>query len=99
MSSFLRITAVLLGLACLWQTWQVLAPLVALQECLGALQDSVVARQRVQAMGLDEHAGVQAYLEARDAEGAARLEDLQRLWEKVGSATYRRRLFELIVKL
>jgi CHAD domain-containing protein len=78
---------------------QVLAPLVALQECLGALQDSVVARQRVQAMGLDEHAGVQAYLEARDAQGAARLEELQRLWDKVGSATYRRRLFELIVKL
>jgi CHAD domain-containing protein len=78
---------------------QALAPLIALQECLGALQDSVAARQRVRALGLDEHAGVQAYLEARGAEGAARLEELQRLWEKVGSATYRRRLFELIVKL
>jgi CHAD domain-containing protein len=78
---------------------QALAPLTALQECLGALQDSVVARQRVRALGLDEHAGVRAYLEARDAEGAARLETLPRLWEKVGSATYRRRLFEMIVKL
>jgi CHAD domain-containing protein len=81
------------------QVDQVLAPLIALQECLGTLQDSVVARQRVRALGLGDHAGVQAYLEARDAEGAARLEELQRLWEKVGSAPYRRRLFELIVKL
>jgi CHAD domain-containing protein len=78
---------------------QVLTPLIALQECLGALQDSVVARQRVQTLGLGEHAAVQVYLEARDTQGAARLEELQRLWEKVGSATYRRRLFELIVKL
>jgi CHAD domain-containing protein len=78
---------------------QALAPLIALQECLGALQDSVVARQRVEALGLDKHAGVRAYLEARDAEGAAHLEALPQLWEKVGSATYRRRLFELIVKL
>jgi CHAD domain-containing protein len=78
---------------------QVLAPLVALQECLGALQDSVVARQRIEALGLDKHAGVQAYMQARDAEGEAQLEALPRLWDKVGSATYRRRLFELIVKL
>ena len=78
---------------------QALAPLIALQECLGALQDAVVARQRVHALGLDQLAGVRAYLEARDAEGAAQLEELQRLWEKVASATYRRRLFELIVKL
>jgi CHAD domain-containing protein len=78
---------------------QVLAPLIALQECLGGLQDSVVARQRVHALGLDKHAGIQAYLEAREAQGAGQLDELQRLWEKVGSATYRRRLFELIVKL
>jgi CHAD domain-containing protein len=78
---------------------QALTPLIALQECLGALQDAVVARQRVQALGLDEHAGVQSYLEARDAERTAQLEALSRLWEKVGSATYRRRLFEMIVKL
>jgi CHAD domain-containing protein len=78
---------------------QALAPLIALQECLGALQDSVVARQRVHALGLDKQTGVQAYLTARDAEGAAQLETLPRLWEKVGSATYRRRLFELIVRL
>jgi CHAD domain-containing protein len=78
---------------------QLLNPLIALQECLGDLQDSVVARQRVRQLGQDKHAGVRAYLEARDAQSAARLEELGRLWEKVGSATYRRRLFELIVKL
>jgi hypothetical protein len=59
----------------------------------------VAARQRVQALDLKQHAGVRTYLETRDAEGAAQLEALSRLWEKVGSATYRRRLFELIVKL
>jgi CHAD domain-containing protein len=78
---------------------QVLAPLVALQECLGSIQDAVVARQRVHAIGLDANAGVQAYLEARDAERAEQLANLRPLWDKVGSATYRRRLFELIVKL
>jgi CHAD domain-containing protein len=78
---------------------QALAPLVDLQECLGALQDAVVARQRVHSLRLDDHAGVQAYLEARDAEHAEQLTKLQPLWDKVGSATYRRRLFEMIVKL
>jgi CHAD domain-containing protein len=78
---------------------QALAPLIALQECLGALQDSVVARQRIQDLGLEQHTDAQVYLAARSAERTARLEELPRLWEKVGSATYRRRLLELIVKL
>jgi CHAD domain-containing protein len=78
---------------------QVLSPLVELQECLGALQDVVTARAHVGALGLADDGGAQAYLAARDAEHAAQLADLPRKWEKVGSATYRRRLFELIVKL
>jgi len=78
---------------------QVLAPLVELQECLGALQDVVTARRHVAALGLADDRGAQDYLAARDAEQAAYLVDLPRKWEKVASATYRRRLFEVVVKL
>jgi CHAD domain-containing protein len=78
---------------------QVLAPLVDLQERLGALQDVVTARAHVAALGLADDGGAQDYLAARDAEHAAYLVDLPRKWEKVASATYRRRLFEVIVKL
>ncbi len=78
---------------------QALGPLIALQDTLGALQDGVVARAHVATLGLTDDAGAQAYLAARDAEHAAQLAELPRRWEKVGSATYRRKLFELIVKL
>ena len=78
---------------------QVLAPLVELQECLGTLQDVVTARAHVATLGLADDAGAHDYLAARDAEHAAYLVELPRKWEKVASATYRRRLFELIVKL
>jgi CHAD domain-containing protein len=78
---------------------QALAPLIALQECLGTLQDAVVARQRVHGLGLHGEPGVDAYLEARDAERAAQMDALPGLWEKVASATYRRRMWEMIVKL
>ena len=78
---------------------RVLTPLVALQENLGALQDGVVARSHIAALELSDDLGAQSYLATRDAEHAAHLAGLPRLWEKVGSATYRRQLFELIVKL
>jgi CHAD domain-containing protein len=78
-----------------------LAPLTALQENLGALQDSVVARQHVAALDVapNHQAAIEAYLQTREDERATHMAALPRLWEKVGSATYRRRLFELIVKL
>jgi CHAD domain-containing protein len=78
---------------------QVLAPLTALQENLGSLQDSVVARQRIHALGLDEHAAIQAYLHARDSEHAAQLAELPQRWEAVAGAAYRQQLLELIVNL
>jgi len=78
---------------------QALAPLIALQECLGALQDAVVARQRIHDLDLDGQPGVEAYLQAREAERAAQMGTLPGLWEKVGSATYRRRVWEMIAKL
>jgi CHAD domain-containing protein len=78
---------------------QVLDPLIALQECLGALQDGVTAREHVAMLGLADDAGAQEYLDARDAERDRLLAELPARWEKVASATYRRRLFELIVKM
>ncbi len=78
---------------------QVLSPLVQLQECLGALQDVVTARIHVASLGLADDPGAQDYLAARDVEHEAHLAELPRKWEKVASATERRRLFELIVKL
>jgi CHAD domain-containing protein len=81
------------------QVEQALAPLVALQENLGALQDGVAARARIAALGLADDPGTLAYLAAREQDRAALMAQLPRLWEKVASATYRRRLFEMIVKL
>jgi CHAD domain-containing protein len=78
---------------------QELAPLVALQENLGALQDGITAQAHIAALGLAQDPGAQEYLAFREQERAALLAELPQRWEKVGSATYRRRLFELIVKL
>ncbi len=78
---------------------QALTPLIALQENLGALQDGVTAREHIAALGLADDPGTQAYLAAREQDRAALLAELPRLWEKVASATYRRRLFEMILKL
>jgi CHAD domain-containing protein len=78
---------------------QALTPLIALQENLGALQDGVTARAHVAALGLADDPGTQDYLAAREQDRDALLAELPRLWEKVASATYRRRLFEMIVKL
>jgi hypothetical protein len=48
---------------------------------------------------LDDDPGTQDYLASREQDHAGLLAELPHLWEKVASATYRRRLFELIVKL
>ena len=77
----------------------VLDPLIALQECLGDLQDGVTAREHLAALGLADDAGAQTYLASRTGERAPRLAELPRLWDRVDSGTYRRRLFELIVKM
>jgi CHAD domain-containing protein len=81
------------------RTAEVLAPLAALQEELGALQDAVVARAHVHALDLDDDPGAQAYLAEREAEQALHLAALPRVWERVNSATFRRRLFELIIRM
>lgn len=77
----------------------VLDPLIALQENLGTLQDIVTAHAHVAALGLAGDPGAQAYLATRTDERAPLLAALPTLWGKVDSGTYRRRLFELIVKI
>ena len=78
---------------------QLLTPLIALQECLGTLQDEVTARRRVAALGLADDPGAQEYLATRDAEHAQQLAELPGRWENVANATYQQRLFELIVRM
>jgi CHAD domain-containing protein len=78
-----------------------LDPLLALQEHLGALQDIEVAVAYVRALPAqsDSQTALGAYVAARHADRDRLLAELPRYWEKVASATYRRRLMELIVKL
>jgi CHAD domain-containing protein len=79
---------------------QVVNPLVAFQDHLGALNDAEVAAHILTS---DAPAGtadtVAAYMALREAEATALLGELSARWDKVASATYRRRLMELIVKL
>jgi CHAD domain-containing protein len=81
------------------QTEDLLAPLVALQDTLGSLQDSVVARTYVHDLGLDNDLGARAYLGARAAEQAALLAELPIHWARVSSPAYRGLLLELIGQL
>ncbi len=78
---------------------QALEPLTDLQETLGKLQDAAVARDYIHALGLSDDAGAQEYLAALNAEHDQLLTSFPRLWAKVDSATYRRRLFEMIIRL
>ncbi len=78
---------------------QALEPVIALQENLGQLQDEVTARAHVASLGLADDFGAQSYLATRGAERERLLAELPKQWEKVDSGTFRRRLFEMIVKL
>lgn len=78
---------------------QALKPLMALQENLGTLQDAVVARGYIREFGLLDDPGAQDYLAALDDAHERELEQFPRLWDKVDSATYRRRLFELLIRM
>jgi CHAD domain-containing protein len=77
---------------------EVLTPLVALQDNLGAVQDVAVAVAYVANLGADD-TDLEAYAASRIAERERLLAELPQRWEKVASATYRRKLMELIVKL
>lgn len=79
----------------------IIEPLVALQDYLGALQDIAVALAYVTALEVDDAArpGLAAYCASRQAERTGLLAGLPQRWEKLMSATYRRKVMEAIVKL
>ncbi|MEM8533519.1 MAG: CHAD domain-containing protein, partial [Chloroflexota bacterium] len=78
---------------------QVLEPLIALQDNLGNIQDGAVFQEHIRDLGLAKDAGAQTYLKARLASHDSHLAEYPALWAKVASATYRRNLFGLIVKM
>jgi CHAD domain-containing protein len=80
---------------------QVLDPLLAFQDHLGLLNDTAIARLRIAALELSDagREAAECYLATRDAAAAQLADRTAARWEKIGSATYRRRLMELIVKL
>jgi CHAD domain-containing protein len=80
---------------------KLLDPLLAFQDHLGLLNDTAIARLRLADLDLrnEGRAASERYLALRDAEAAQLKDDTPARWEKIGSATYRRRLMELIVKL
>jgi CHAD domain-containing protein len=73
-----------------------LAPLAALQETLGALQDAVVARQHIADLHLECDPGAISYLAALDATHTRNMADLPAVWGVITGAKYRRRLLDLM---
>lgn len=80
---------------------EAVGPLVAVQDAMGTLNDISVAEHYVATMRLDAAARSElaAYLERRADARPNLLADLAKRWEKISSATYRRALTGLIVKL
>lgn len=76
-----------------------LKPLADLQEALGSLQDSVVARERIERLGMSNTPGARAYLARREAERTRMLRQLPTRWSRVERLVYRRKLFELVSAL
>lgn len=79
----------------------VIGPLMVFQDHLGVIQDVAVAQATLEEQAGDEasRAALSGYLALRLAEAGRLRDELPARWEKVGSATYRRNLLGLIVKL
>lgn len=78
---------------------EVLTPLAALQECLGALQDEVAADAQMRATRVAGGSALEGYRQSRAAAHAEQVAALPARWARVASRTYQRRLFELIIRL
>jgi CHAD domain-containing protein len=78
---------------------ELLDQLAELQEHLGLLQDGMTARMQIAALDLLDDPGAQSYLAHLETARAILLADLPRLWSRVASGTYRRRLFEMIARM
>jgi CHAD domain-containing protein len=80
---------------------EAVGPLVAVQDALGGLNDISVAQAYIAGLRLDDgaQAGLAAYLARRAETRPSLLAEAAKRWEKISSATYRRVLTGLIVKL
>ncbi|MEN9935984.1 MAG: hypothetical protein RLZZ387_2563 [Chloroflexota bacterium] len=76
-----------------------LEPLAALQDTLGALQDSVTAHVQIAALGLAGDPATQTYLAARSTEHAVQRAELPLQWQMVASAAYRQQLLGALLTL
>jgi CHAD domain-containing protein len=76
-----------------------LEPLIALQEHLGALQDTEVALAYLDTLGPEHPTAVDQYAEARRDATTQLLAELPGRWERVAGEEYRRQLADLLVQL
>ncbi len=79
----------------------VVAQLANLQDDLGLLNDTIVAQSLLESIALTPEAqpALAAYLTLREQQHRSAQASLPARWAKITSATYRRRLMELIIKL
>jgi CHAD domain-containing protein len=76
-----------------------LQQLADLQEHMGLLQDGATAHMHLANLGLLDDPGAQIYLAHLTRHHEQLLSQLPALWQKVASATYRRNLFEMIIRI
>ncbi|GAB4111257.1 MAG: hypothetical protein Fur005_02400 [Roseiflexaceae bacterium] len=76
-----------------------LQQLADLQEHMGLLQDGATAHMHLANLGLLDDPGAQIYLAHLTSHHEQLLSQLPALWQKVASATYRRNLFEMIIRI
>lgn len=83
------------------KTEALVAPLKELQDCLGALQDIVVAKDYVATLKVSssERAALDAYVASREAEHSRLLAEFPRHWKALTAETYRRDLAGVLSSL
>ncbi len=78
---------------------ELLELLALLQEHLGAIQDAAAAHAHIAQLAMLAEPGARSYIDHLATRRASLIEDLPRIWEKVTGKTYRRKLFEAILKV
>jgi CHAD domain-containing protein/uncharacterized protein YjbK len=74
--------------------------LMELQDHLGLLQDAEVSLEYLHAFAEDQPSqGLEQYIEAREHERSALIEGFPKVWARVNSLTFRRRLCDVITQL
>jgi CHAD domain-containing protein len=79
-----------------------LDPLVALQDCLGIIQDVSVAKgfvANLKVSGERQRAAMDGYVASREEDRKNQLAQLPKLWQTMTSKTYQRKLMDVIIAL